>query len=297
MRPRFNLLGWVTSLLALALAVGGCSTGATAPNTSATNSSTVSANFGDITGTGFIGTITIGPQSETNNVGEQLKAAASQKATIVLAYNLLDDPKQEVRSYLDMADSLGLKVMVHTGDFLDEARLRDVGPDSIQTSPSEVQAIQTIKRRYGTTPDEQLEGMVREFQGHPAVWGFLATNNLASTANEERFQEVTRRIANMKSVTDKPFLVGGDILIDFADNDAWVREQVAFVNKMRSAGVGHLMFNCRDEQCSDSALQKLAKALQDIGYKDGWVYGLKVSDEIEFAKTARAHGLSNILVD
>lgn len=92
----------------------------------------------------------------------RLKEISEAGFNLVVNYSILDGSKQDITHYLDMAESLGVKVLFSIKDFYDiEAN------DYINLSDFS---------EYGTNNDQIVAGIVQTYKDHPALYGWYISD-------------------------------------------------------------------------------------------------------------------------
>jgi hypothetical protein len=128
---------------------------------------------------------------------QALEWAKSADFSAVLNYSVIDATPAAIGSYMDLANQLGLKVIVSLSDLLGT---QDGDPD-----PTD----QALHQQFGATTDIEFRKIVQEFQGNPAVWGFSISDEEPDSPDglSTWLPALQLRQAEIKKLTNKPTLV------------------------------------------------------------------------------------------
>jgi hypothetical protein len=145
------------------------------------------------------------------NYRKALDAIASLGCNLVYNYTALDGSPAEVTAYLDYAQSKGLKTIIGLQDLYDQL------PDGADTASTYSQ--------YGSSNEAIALTAVRDFQGHPGVWGFSLTDERPESPEDVAAWRpiLAQRSSQIKQLTSKPLM---SVLVGWSTPNQAARRQL-----------------------------------------------------------------------
>jgi hypothetical protein len=166
------------------------------------------------------------PGAAGGTASAELRFAQEARIDAVINYSAINASPEAVRTYLDEAQRRGVRVVLSLKDLLGDRDL-DEEPEN-----------QALHQQYGATTTRQVAGVIKQYDGHPAVWGYFISDELpadpqgeAGTATwlgplKARYRQVTR-------LSRKPVMV----------SMYWGENREAFLYDVHGAASGHLMMD------------------------------------------------------
>lgn len=169
------------------------------------------------------------PVYTARNIGNYITSSPSDPAALgvldwvaasgmntVYNYTPFDGSIAQVNAYLDYAQSKGIKVIMSLHNLYTQ---HPEGAYMVQTYPG-----------YGSTDEQIALNVVRDFQAHPAVWGFSLTDERPeSLADLNIWQPVLAdRYAKVKALTAKPLM---DVLVGWTSPTA--SDRITLLNALK----------------------------------------------------------------
>ena len=141
----------------------------------------------------------------TSEATAALDFAKSANINLVINYSGINEKPAVVKQYLDAAQARGVQVALSLKDLLGGPNL--VSDPALDQDPGNL----GMHKTYGVTPDDQVGEIIKDFDSHPAVWGYLISDELPQDpAGDQGLNKWLRplqdRNALLKGLTDKPTL-------------------------------------------------------------------------------------------
>lgn len=177
---------------------------------------------------------------------------ASLGANVVYNYASFHAPPDTVRSYLDYAQSRGVKVIFSLKDLYDQ-----LGSDSVSQ----------FSQWYGGSNEEIALNVVRNFKDHPATWGFAITDEAPESPSEVGAWQPTLRdrYLKIKSITTKPVMA---VLVGHTSSSASSRR--SFLSSLRNTTDTFALDYYPVPFMSQEKISEIAGDLPAVGDSNGW---------------------------
>jgi hypothetical protein len=142
---------------------------------------------------------------------QTIDSIAALGCNLIYNYTAFDGTPAQVNSYLDYAQSKGVKIVIGLQDLYDQL-------------PQGAEMTDTYSQ-YGATNEQIALSVVRTFQSHPAVWGFSLTDERPeSPADVATWRPILAdRSAKIKAITNKPTM---SVLVGWNDGDQGARRKL-----------------------------------------------------------------------
>jgi len=208
------------------------------------------------------------------NAFANLDAIANLGANVVYNYASNDGTPAQIQAYLNHAQSRGLKVIFSLKDYYDK-----LGPNNYRDYNSYL---------YGNNNEEFALNIVRQFQTHPATWGFALTDERPEGPWDLGAWQglLSDRYRKIKSLTAKPVMA---VLVGHTSADAGTRRN--FLRGLRGATDTYALDYYPIPFLSTNKIQEIAGDLGAVGDSNGWFVAQTFSWS-SYPDTARGLGFN-----
>lgn len=202
-----------------------------------------------------------------------LDKVSSMGFDVVYNYASFHAAPDQVRSYLDHAQSRGLRVIFSLKDLYDQL-------------PGSGEWPRQFGSYYGATNEDIALNVVRQFKDHPATWGFSISDEAPeSPADLNSWRDVLiGRYQKIKAISNKPVML---VLVGHSSGDPAMRRQ--FLTSLKPARDSFALDYYPYPFESTDQIRSVASDLPAVGEKNGWFVAQSFSWS-SYPDTARGLG-------